>query len=163
MTMENQGFDAYDIQCLLHVYNKFGNSSTTTTNINELLPLHSIIRLHTTSYYENHPCIISKELAIFLGQPIGSIFTPNQVKEMIIQYCFDRQLITLNETVIDNIEMTHDEDEDKNDYECTSIELTNELKQLLKCKRHDIVTRNLVSYLAIHLTMVEPTGQYVLK
>ncbi len=96
---KNQGFDAYDIQCLIHVYNKFGNyyGKLSTTNINELrLSGQQTIELHIASHFENHPCVISNELAGFLKQPIGSIFTPKQVREMVIRYCFDQQLIIMD-------------------------------------------------------------------
>jgi hypothetical protein len=91
-------FDAYDIECLMHVYNKFGRQPNTQpiTDATQLLNMNIITCIYNEQK-QNQPCTISNEVADFLGQPRDTIITVPEICDLFMEYCSANELKTINQ------------------------------------------------------------------
>jgi hypothetical protein len=98
--------DAYDIECLMHVYNKFGprKGKEPITNATQLLNHNGrFINDGYNSYKLNQLCTISIKLATFLGQPADSILTINQIYDLFNLYRTENNLVEERNYLTDGI------------------------------------------------------------
>jgi hypothetical protein len=102
--MSTETFTAYDIECLMHVYNKFGRR---IINATQLLKNTNIrINADYNSYKFSQPCTISAKLATFLGQPADSILPLSEIYRLFKVYRYENNLIINSYCIQDCMECT---------------------------------------------------------
>jgi hypothetical protein len=88
-------YDAYDIECLMHVYNKFGKADKPhITDVTQLFCIDSFMTCMNLT--QNQPCTISDQFADFLGQPHDTILTIREITNLFREYCHANNLFDLN-------------------------------------------------------------------
>jgi hypothetical protein len=90
----NYEYTAYDIECLLHVYNRFILISppkpiTDFTN----MQYSAAMTLRLDKYNNNHPHKLSDELANLLGEPINTFMSINNIIVKLRTYCEANHLV----------------------------------------------------------------------
>jgi hypothetical protein len=90
MADNTEGYTAYDIECLTHVYNKFvlGPSDVPVTDIDRIFTYNGLsVRLDLSRYRNIHPNILSVEFAILIGESINSIISIEDIMPKLKAYC----------------------------------------------------------------------------